>query len=390
MGIGLPVLETLTIGEFTAILAHEFGHYEAGDTKFGPVIYKTRTAIIRTLHGLAHRKSALTEIFGRYGRAYIRFTQGVSREQELVADRLAARVAGADVAVSALQKLARAAAAFPAYMRSEVSSVIDARYLPPIAEGFRRFMDSPLGKHDVDRVFDEQLSRAETDPFDSHPALHERVAALKALPPASDRAQRDANHDEPALGLLADVHLAESALLAQLIQDPAHRHLTPIAWEAVPAAVYPQRWAQIIEPARARLVALTPEGIAFLASSTGDKPDTIAEFFGVRLPDEAQMDAATAAAQRARIANTVLSCGVALALYRRSQHPDSGITLHAPVGDAVTFRIDDDTIRPFEVIADLSSGALAKDDWLHLCAAAGLARLDLAEPTDAPAIAIAS
>src|SRR5439155_18086383 len=91
MGIGLPVLETLTIGEFTAILAHEFGHYEAGDTKFGPVIYKTRTAIIRTLHGLAHRKSALTEIFGRYGRAYIRFTQGVSREQELVADRLAAR-----------------------------------------------------------------------------------------------------------------------------------------------------------------------------------------------------------------------------------------------------------------------------------------------------------
>jgi Zn-dependent protease with chaperone function len=32
MGVGLPLLGTLTIDQFRAVLAHEFGHYDAGDT----------------------------------------------------------------------------------------------------------------------------------------------------------------------------------------------------------------------------------------------------------------------------------------------------------------------------------------------------------------------
>src|SRR6185436_5487513 len=52
MGLGLPLLRTLTRSQFRAVLAHEFGHYYGGDTKIGPWIYKTRGAIGRTVSSL--------------------------------------------------------------------------------------------------------------------------------------------------------------------------------------------------------------------------------------------------------------------------------------------------------------------------------------------------
>ena len=53
MGLGLPLLEVLSVSQLRAVLAHEFGHFHGGDTKLGPWIYKTRAAIGRTLEGLA-------------------------------------------------------------------------------------------------------------------------------------------------------------------------------------------------------------------------------------------------------------------------------------------------------------------------------------------------
>jgi heat shock protein HtpX len=53
MGLGLSLLQTLSVSQFRAVLAHEFGHFHAGDTKLGPWIYRTRAAIGRTLDGLA-------------------------------------------------------------------------------------------------------------------------------------------------------------------------------------------------------------------------------------------------------------------------------------------------------------------------------------------------
>ena len=48
MGLGLPLMRILTCSQLSAVPAHEFGHYHGGDTKIGPWIYKTRTAIGRT------------------------------------------------------------------------------------------------------------------------------------------------------------------------------------------------------------------------------------------------------------------------------------------------------------------------------------------------------
>jgi heat shock protein HtpX len=52
MGIGLPLLQLLSVSQFEAVLAHEFGHFHGGDTHIGPWIYRTRAGIGRTLSTL--------------------------------------------------------------------------------------------------------------------------------------------------------------------------------------------------------------------------------------------------------------------------------------------------------------------------------------------------
>jgi Zn-dependent protease with chaperone function len=102
MGVGLPLLQTLTVSQLRAVLAHEFGHYYGGDTALGPWIYKTRAAIGRTLHGLSQHTPLLMKPFEWYGKAFLRITHAISRRQELAADALSARVSGTSTTIDAL------------------------------------------------------------------------------------------------------------------------------------------------------------------------------------------------------------------------------------------------------------------------------------------------
>lgn len=52
MGLGLPLIQTLTVEQLRAVIAHEFGHFHGGDVKMGPWIYQTRAAIGRAIHAL--------------------------------------------------------------------------------------------------------------------------------------------------------------------------------------------------------------------------------------------------------------------------------------------------------------------------------------------------
>ena len=49
---GLPLFSTLTVSQFRAVLAHEFGHYYGGDASLGPWVYKTEMAIIRVFENI--------------------------------------------------------------------------------------------------------------------------------------------------------------------------------------------------------------------------------------------------------------------------------------------------------------------------------------------------
>lgn len=168
MGLGLPLMRTLTRSQFRAVLAHEFGHYHGGDTKLGPWVYKTRAAIGRTLASLGNG-SWIQKPFLWYGKMFLRITHAISRRQEFVADELAALTVGSKPLITGLRTIHGAGLSFSAYWHSECAPVLNAGFQPPLAEGFHRFVQARPIADAINKNVEEELKAGKADPYDTHP-----------------------------------------------------------------------------------------------------------------------------------------------------------------------------------------------------------------------------
>jgi Zn-dependent protease with chaperone function len=249
MGVGLPLVNSLTRAELQAVIAHEFGHYVGGDVGLGPWIYKTRAAIARTMAGLD--QSYLQWVFNLYGRMFMRLTMAVSRQQEFVADETAAHISGAAPMVSALKKVAMLAPAYSAYLQQEVLPILQYGFLPPLAEGFDRFIASPETRTAFDRMAREQVGDAAGE-FDTHPPLSERVAALERLPVV-----QAANTTERSLPMLANPEKHARLLLEHNAGTDTVRQLNAITWDDVGDSIYAKEWHRIAEAHVASFATMT-------------------------------------------------------------------------------------------------------------------------------------
>ena len=350
MGLGLPLLQTLGVPELRAVLAHEFGHYHGGDTKLGPWIYKTRAAIGRTLQGLAGYSAMLQKPFVWYGNMFLRVSHAISRRQELTADRLAAQLYGAAPLTNALVKIRRAAMAFPAYWSTEVSPVLGAGFRPPVAAGFSRF----LAADRIAAAVDEQAKRPEeADPYDTHPPLHERVAALNGLPPG-------AAVDEPrAIELLEDVDALEQQLLAPILSE---RPLPVIGWDDVGRDVYVPNWRSVNERHAALLADVT---LGALLERTPELVRRLVE----SLPAE-ELEPRTPE-QQVGYGRWALGAALAGALAGR------GWRVRALPGEPIVLEGEGGALDPFQIVDDLALGKIDQVTWRARCAALGLADMAL-------------
>jgi len=140
-----------------------------------------------------------------------------------------------------LRKLAGAAIAFAPYWSQEVAPVLRAGFLPPIAEGFRRFVASEPVTKAVAAELERILRAAITHPFDSHPPLGERLAVLEEYP-----AGEPPPDEPPALALVADVVALERGLVHAIARlEDAQRAapvLTPVAWADQTGEAEPESW----------------------------------------------------------------------------------------------------------------------------------------------------
>jgi heat shock protein HtpX len=275
MGIGLPLLEILSVGEMRAVIAHEFGHFHGGDTKLGPWIYKTRGSIGRTVVNLARAEEKAAEYtaivawvmkavrapFHWFGTSFMRITQAISRAQELGADALAARVVGSAALADGLKKTHAGALAFDAYFENEVVPILQSGHRPPITEGYRRFVSGEKTAAALADAVDEEMREGEGDPFDSHPPLRERVAAVEALAMPPRLAD-----DRRAIVLVPDVAALEARLAAEIFVEGAS--MTAIGWDESAARVFVPGWHERMEQERAVLAGWTPATI-------GRGPDTL-------------------------------------------------------------------------------------------------------------------
>jgi len=194
MGLGLPLMSILTVSQFRAVLAHEFAHYYGGDTSLGPWVYKTKMAMIRTFQTmgslgefaryavLAIMHLIVSTILKWYFIVFLRAINIVSRRQEFRADELACLVAGPKPLIDGLRAIHAAGPAWGSYWASEVSPILSNGRIPPLGEGFARFLASPVVAPQVETNVQKELREGKASPYDTHPPLRERIAAAEQLP----------------------------------------------------------------------------------------------------------------------------------------------------------------------------------------------------------------
>lgn len=378
MGLGLPLMQTFSQAELEATIAHELGHFHAGDTRLGPLVHKTRAAIGRTLEGL--QDSAFQFPFRLYAGLFLRTTQAISRHQEHTADRLAATTVGVAPLISGLRKLPGLAPAYGAYWQSDFGPAIQGGVHPPLLEGFQRFLRRGDVCDAIARWIDAELTEGQTDPLDSHPSIPDRIRAVAGLDPAhADRAARGEGSappaadpawgplaiDAPALALLDDVPTLERALLASLV-GPDARTLEPLAWDDLGARRTLPSWQGMVRREAAALAGVTPLALpAILADATP---------FARRLESIAQPVSSQAAPG---VAAHVLAMALGAALGREGWRVDA-----TPEVEAVTLYRGAESLAPHMILEALQQGAIDAATWSERCAAMGIADLDLGRAAD--------
>jgi heat shock protein HtpX len=357
MGIGLPLLQSLTVSELRAVLAHEFGHYSGGDVAIGPWIYKTRAAIGRSIEQLGENKLRL--VFDTYGRLFMKLTMAISRQQEFTADQVAARVAGREPMKQALRQVTVVGPAHASYISSEVIPVLQSGFLPPVASGFNRFLADAKVAQATAALVDEAMTSGQTGEFDSHPALRERLAALDLGTDASTLVEA-----APATTLVTDADALASAIIAFFSPPEAVARLKPVQWDDVAAAIYLPQWVATAESHRDWLTPLTPDAL----------PSGPADFvtLGRALVKKTEIEVSNE--DRVQRTVYVLAASIGALLSRR------GWTPRSELGQPLVLVRGEEVFEPFSTMSALADRTLAQQDWQSMCARMGIAGESLGPP----------
>lgn len=354
MGIGLPLLQLLSVSQFAGVLAHEFGHYYGGDTKLGPWIYKTRAAIGRTLAGLGD--SMLQWPFRWYGKVFLWITLAISRRQEYTADSLAASVVGSKTMAEGLKKVHGGGLVFDQYWQNSIVPVLNSGFLPQFRVGFEKHLQAADKEQLVDKIAAEIIKTDKGSLYDTHPALKDRLGALEKLnaPAKSERSQ-------PAISLLGPkVSDVENELWRFTIRADALPKFKPIRWDQVGHDVHVPFWKKI----------LADHAAGLRGNKIGQLSDLLKDLPGLRLKLYKQ-DIALPGDDMDKRAVNLMQLGLAVALH------DHGWTVQAEPGTTVICRLQDVELKPFALINDLKDGKMTREEWAALCEQHQLANLPI-------------
>ena len=354
MGLGLPLLQTLTVDQLRAVLAHEFGHYYGGDTMLGTWIQKTRMGILRTVQSLGESWIRLPFTF--YAKLFFRITNAVSRHQEFAADALAARVVGPQALADGLKQIHRAGSAFGPFWQNEYVPALRYRVRPPLGAGFSRFMLQDQVAAGVESVLQQELSTAKADPYDSHPPLLERCAALARL-----EHREGVDDKRVSITLLHELPELERELLGIAVL-PELKDARAVGWNEVPELVWYPTWRNEITRQAGAL-----QGAAVAdAASLCLEPQAIARKLVVHPGFLPTMD------QRCREARHIIGVALAVALIR------AGWRLEGSVGEPIVCIREAEVLEPFALVAKFESGELSPQAWREQCDRLGISALPLA------------
>lgn len=379
LGLGMGLLEHFSIDEVRAVIAHEFGHFDGGDTKLGPWIYKTRAAMSRTVSNLYATAQGLAEIhwialilvgvakpFGWMALGYVRLAQGISRAQEYSADAVAARVVGATHLISGFRKLAGVAAATDAYIAQELEPMAKHAVMPPFFEGLRMFSQATESR--VAEINDDNLKTGEVDAFDSHPPISQRIAALETAFGAAVGVAAGAGDSpaQPARQLLTHCERVAQAVVEHMASRPLQR----VEW-ADTAKLLTADWSASLAPFRAFLRERGPHEL------TLDRPTMRA--LALCNPDFAASGDLVTNDELRPLARSVYAVALGYALL------EQGFSAQNHPGKPLVFVSDDLAINVHDQLKAWHAGDTSDVAWMALWEGAGLPPRPWATAADAAA-----
>lgn len=339
VGVGLPLLALLREQELAGVVAHEIGHHVASDVRLGPWIYATRRAIERTISNLDGSSYLLHLPFVLYGRLYLRVTASVSRAQEFNADRVAAQAVGREAVGTALYRIEHASEAFNAYFQFEVVPLLDRGLIPPVIDGFRRFLAAPRWRSAIRRSIDERLALPPSS-TDTHPTLQERLTAL-GLSPCFGSAQTG-----DCLGLIRELRDLEERAIRDSLLGGSALVFRQIEWRDVGELQLKDESAATY---RQRLFPLLKQGVETVTLQRAQLSAVADELYG----DHPLLSPLA----RQRKLLDQLPVAIALVLSERGHQAD-----YLP-GVGYTFVVNGESICPAWFVEQLQEGTLSPEQW---------------------------
>lgn len=215
--IGLGLMNTISIDELKAILAHEFGHFSQKSMRTGSYVYNVNQVIYNTLYdnegygNFAQTLASISSYFGIFVALANKIIGGIqfilkkiyddvnlnhlalSREMEFHADTVAANVAGSEVLITALHRLQLADYSLNNVFGYYNGKIKDKEKTNNIFPQQKFVMDFYAGLQDIKIenhlpiVTEEHYSKFNKsklvlkDQWSSHPSTADRVAHLKKL-----------------------------------------------------------------------------------------------------------------------------------------------------------------------------------------------------------------
>lgn len=230
--VSIPLCQILTMTEFRSIVGHEMAHFHGRDTEFSRKFYpafrngvNTLDAVVgtaRSVGGGAYALLPAISLLSFYLESFSEAEAEISREREIAADAIGARVTSNRDCALALTKIIQHDSAWEKVYSDLVdSSTNDATQLPLPSRTFMRVAEEQF--RSADRA--EQIRRLEMEqlahPTDSHPPLGARLKALGLSVEQVFDAAGDIRPQDACSRLIPDADELERALFPQFAPKSA-------------------------------------------------------------------------------------------------------------------------------------------------------------------------
>jgi Zn-dependent protease with chaperone function len=213
----LSLARILTIGEFSAIVGHELGHFRGEDTKYSErfyPIYRGTAASIASLQVAGRRgfRAAAVlpaiAVFSYFLESFSAAERRLGRDRELAADQAGASITDARVMATALVKVHAYGGAWGELQKAAVTALTSGKPLVNVGEVFADIVARRAASNPFEGIAEAHLSH----PTDSHPTLSTRLESLSVSFESVEAAALQVAPSDAAASLLPDLEQWELQL----------------------------------------------------------------------------------------------------------------------------------------------------------------------------------